>query len=199
MFDATKGIVQSRGIGGLYAGLGVTIMEIMPYAALQFGIYDSLTAAWQKAKVCMPCGRASVCTRVQACITWLVFAIKSARDYVHACRRCAIARDRTCGQATKTNNLVRACGTYALFVMRTYSGYIGMLCRVYLQANDIERRRIQSAALGRPTMPPPLWHDDRFATFVCGLVAGLCSKLATHPLDVAKKRYQIAGLQRSLR
>jgi len=26
----------------------------------------------------------------------------------------------------------------------------------------------------------------------------VCSKLGTHPLDVAKKRYQVAGLQRSI-
>jgi hypothetical protein len=47
--------------------------------------------------------------------------------------------------------------------------------------------------------PSPLWHDVRLANFVCGLAAGLVAKLVTHPLDVAKKRYQVAGLQRSLR
>jgi solute carrier family 25 thiamine pyrophosphate transporter 19 len=35
--------------------------------------------------------------------------------------------------------------------------------------------------------------------FTCGLLAGLLAKLSTHPLDVAKKRYQVAGLQRSLK
>ena len=32
---------------GLYRGLGVTLVEIIPYAALQFGIYDMLTSAWR--------------------------------------------------------------------------------------------------------------------------------------------------------
>ncbi len=45
----------------------------------------------------------------------------------------------------------------------------------------------------------PWWADARIANFVCGLLAGLCAKLVTHPMDVAKKRYQVAGLQRSLR
>lgn len=45
----------------------------------------------------------------------------------------------------------------------------------------------------------PLWYDSRAANFACGLMAGLCAKLTTHPLDVVKKRYQVAGLQRSLR
>lgn len=34
---------------------------------------------------------------------------------------------------------------------------------------------------------------------MCGLLAGTLAKLGTHPLDVAKKRYQVAGLQRDLR
>lgn len=35
--------------------------------------------------------------------------------------------------------------------------------------------------------------------FACGLAAGMLAKLGTHPLDVAKKRFQVAGLQRSAR
>lgn len=38
---------------------------------------------------------------------------------------------------------------------------------------------------------------DAWARFACGLAAGTLAKLVTNPLDVAKKRYQIAGLQRS--
>lgn len=34
---------------------------------------------------------------------------------------------------------------------------------------------------------------------MCGLTSGIVAKLVTHPLDVAKKRYQVAGLQRSMR
>ena len=29
------------------------------------------------------------------------------------------------------------------------------------------------------------------ARFACGLLAGLTAKMATHPLDVAKKRFQV--------
>ena len=38
---------------------------------------------------------------------------------------------------------------------------------------------------------------DAATRFLCGLAAGTAAKLATHPLDVAKKRYQVAGLARS--
>jgi hypothetical protein len=43
------------------------------------------------------------------------------------------------------------------------------------------------------------YQPQKLQYFCCGLVAGLMAKLATHPLDVAKKRFQVAGLQRSLR
>ena len=50
----------------------------------------------------------------------------------------------------------------------------------------------KGTALDRPGI-------DGMAHFAAGLVAGMCAKLASHPLDVVKKRYQVAGLQRSLR
>jgi hypothetical protein len=51
MFDAAVGITKGKGVQGLYSGLGVTMIEIMPYAALQFGLYDALQIAWKKAQV----------------------------------------------------------------------------------------------------------------------------------------------------
>ena len=49
--DATRGIVRESGVQGLYRGLGVTLVEIMPYAALQFGLYDMSKASWKKHQV----------------------------------------------------------------------------------------------------------------------------------------------------
>lgn len=48
---AARGIVAQNGVRGLYRGLGVTVLEIMPYAALQFGLYDVLNEAYNKARV----------------------------------------------------------------------------------------------------------------------------------------------------
>jgi hypothetical protein len=48
-----------------------------------------------------------------------------------------------------------------------------------------------------PASPPP--PADPATRFVCGLLAGTAAKLATHPLDVVKKRYQVAGLERAAR
>lgn len=49
--SAARGIVAQRGAAGLYRGLGVTVLEIMPYAALQFGLYDLFNAAFSRARV----------------------------------------------------------------------------------------------------------------------------------------------------
>jgi solute carrier family 25 thiamine pyrophosphate transporter 19 len=35
------GIYQQKGLRGFYAGLTPTLIEIVPYAGLQFGFYDS--------------------------------------------------------------------------------------------------------------------------------------------------------------
>ncbi|BDA46267.1 mitochondrial thiamine diphosphate carrier 1 [Coccomyxa sp. Obi] len=98
MLDAARGVVKNQGIRGLYSGLSVTLVEIVPYAALQFGLYDLFTAAAAKAHADTPV------------------------------------------------------------------------------ADDARR-----------------WER-----FCCGLAAGTLAKLGTHPLDVCKKRFQVAGLQRSL-
>ena len=50
MTEAARGIVQHNGVRGLYTGLGITLVEIVPYAALQFGLYDTFTVAWGKAR-----------------------------------------------------------------------------------------------------------------------------------------------------
>ena len=95
--------MRERGLAGLYRGLGVTLLEIMPYAALQFGLYE-----------------------------WLNAAVDAARQRRHR-------GEGDCQPASVLQH------------------------------------------------------------FVCGLAAGTVAKLGTHPLDVAKKRLQVAGLQRSTR
>ena len=42
MMHAASSIFKEKGIGGLYAGITPTLVEILPYAGLQFGLYDAL-------------------------------------------------------------------------------------------------------------------------------------------------------------
>lgn len=94
MRDAVKGICKENGVRGLYRGVGVTVLEIMPYAALQFGLYDAFLKMANK-----------------------------------------------------------------------------------IDSGDNNRT---------------------LKNFFSGLAAGTLAKLGTHPLDVVKKRFQVAGLERSM-
>lgn len=116
MLSAARGIVAERGVLGLYRGMGITLIEIVPYAALQFGLYDAFNAAWSSARV-----------RLQA---------------------------------------------------RSAEGGVGSGAS---SAAAVARRHEETA----------------FQCIVCGLASGMLAKLASHPLDVIKKRYQIAGLARA--
>ena len=110
MLHAARGLVAKRGVlGGMYAGIGVTIVEIIPYAALQFGLYDIFTTLYDRA-------------------------------------------DRAEGSRS--------------------------------QADTGRRTKVD-------------WSYLASKPFLCGLASGFIAKFATHPLDVVKKRYQVAGLTRS--
>ncbi|GAV85841.1 Mito_carr domain-containing protein [Cephalotus follicularis] len=53
MRSAFVDIVRTRGFRGLYAGLSPTLVEIVPYAGLQFGTYDTFkrwTVAWNRSR-----------------------------------------------------------------------------------------------------------------------------------------------------
>ncbi|GMI70331.1 hypothetical protein like AT5G48970 [Hibiscus trionum] len=53
MRSALFDIISTRGFGGLYAGLSPTLVEIIPYAGLQFGTYDTFkrwTVAWNQSR-----------------------------------------------------------------------------------------------------------------------------------------------------
>lgn len=123
--DAARGVLARSGPRGLFAGLGTTLVEIVPYAALQFGIYDGLTRA--------------------------------------ADRRAA---ERGAGGAGRAGAGRKRPGK------KSSPKVVGGETEVVATADAATR-------------------------FICGLAAGTAAKLATHPLDVAKKRYQVAGLARS--
>lgn len=51
MLDVARGVVAQHGVQGLYRGLGITILEILPYSALQFGLYDHFNRQWTAHRV----------------------------------------------------------------------------------------------------------------------------------------------------
>ncbi len=106
MAHAARGTVAARGPGGLFAGLSFTLLEIIPYAALQFGSYAALKSA-------------------------------------------------------------------------------------------LLARRAQRAAAEDPACDTSALALSPWEKFAAGVAAGSAAKLALHPLDVAKKRMQVAGLARA--
>ena len=129
-------MIQQHGFKGLYRGLNITLLEIIPYAALQFGLYDTFTAAWSKTR------RAQLSSKVMLVAVHLAQCVQ--------------------GNAEVTSGI---------------------------DSNGISQGRDLHARDGHSS----------FERFICGLCAGTLAKLTTHPLDVAKKRFQIAGLPRDAR
>lgn len=118
MMEAAKGITSTTGVAGLYRGLGVTLLEIIPYAALQFGLYDAFMEAANEARI-------------------------------------------------KRNN------------------------------SNSSRNKNTKTTKNSSSRNTNVGHSS-IQTFLCGLAAGTIAKLGTHPLDVAKKRFQVAGLARNV-
>lgn len=110
---AAWSIARQRGVAGLYAGMGATLLEIIPHSGLQFAAYD---------------------------------LFKRAALGLH--------RDEERGASIAAGGLKE----------------------------------------GEPSASATLTVRDKF---VCGLLAGSLAKSAIHPLDVVKKRFQVAGLRRS--
>jgi solute carrier family 25 thiamine pyrophosphate transporter 19 len=139
MLDAGRSIYKDHGVQGLYRGLGVTLIEIIPYAALQFGLYDAFNQVLQ----------AAANSRHQQ------------QQQRHQQRqRQGQPQQQPVGASSNSSSSSSSGG-----------GPGGL--------SFLDNKRVQ--------------------TFTCGLAAGLIAKLGSHPLDVAKKRYQVAGLPRSLR
>jgi solute carrier family 25 thiamine pyrophosphate transporter 19 len=137
MFDAGRSIYKDHGVQGLYRGLGVTLIEIIPYAALQFGLYDAFNQMWSAAAD----GRRQQKQQQQQ------------QQPAHSLQQGG-------GQPSSSSS---------------------------------------SSGDGWSSSSHAVLDNKRVQTFTCGLAAGLIAKLGSHPLDVAKKRYQVAGLPRSLR
>jgi solute carrier family 25 thiamine pyrophosphate transporter 19 len=136
MFDAGRCIYREHGLQGLYRGLGVTLIEIIPYAALQFGLYDAFNQMWTAAA-----------------------ATRRRQKQRHQQQR-----------------------------QQQQDGFAQQ-----------QQEADGSSSSGTSSSSLLLFDNKRLQTFTCGLAAGLIAKLGSHPLDVAKKRYQVAGLPRSLR
>lgn len=128
MVDAAWRIYRGHGLKGLYSGISITLIEIIPYSALQFAAYDFFHQTYDTYKAISPF-QSPISHSIQDSM-----GIKNGRHPLE---------NFFCGLAAGPGRI------------------------------------------------------STFRLHIC--VLGIVSKLVTHPLDVVKKRYQVAGLQRSLR
>lgn len=175
MWDAARGIVSQRGVQGLYGGLGVTLVEIIPYAALQFGLYDALNALVNEARQAHAEQQRRQAEEAAAAAAYGAEAGEQRPSSGRGGRLHGGA-----GGAGGSSRSGRAAG------MASTSGRGG---------GDVD----SNDTVAPTPAPSAKSQETRLQHFACGLLAGLVAKLVSHPLDVAKKRYQVAGLQRSLR
>ncbi|KAK9161522.1 hypothetical protein Syun_007863 [Stephania yunnanensis] len=139
MRSAFVGIYKTRGIQGLYTGLSPTLVEIIPYAGLQFGTYDMFKR-------------------------WMMSGNRS---------------ENSVTEKLHPKFLVPASPRWFMFSLE--------IC--YDAAWN--RFTDSSQSLNRSDFNP-----SSVQLFLCGLASGTVAKLACHPLDVVKKRFQVEGLQR---
>ncbi|GFR40456.1 hypothetical protein Agub_g1014 [Astrephomene gubernaculifera] len=200
MWDAARGIVSQRGAAGLYCGLGVTLLEIMPYAALQFGLYDALNALVDVGRVRL---------QREAALREAAAAAAVSRSSGSPADEEALEGEdeetgnkqqqrRRRGGSSKAPRTPRQQPHPHHHHIPVEVGADEEMDAVAAAAANLSSEESEEAAGVSNGKGLGVQHS-RLQAFTCGLLAGLLAKLATHPLDVAKKRYQVAGLQRSLR
>ncbi|CAI5512102.1 unnamed protein product, partial [Closterium sp. Naga37s-1] len=152
MRAACMGIVRERGVRGLFAGLPPTMVEIIPYAGLQFGLYDAFK-------------------RHLAHYNW-------SRSKAHHDRPVSLAHSHLPSTAPSTAPLSPS---------PSPSPSLSPAAAPPAVASAVERAARPPVSAGQLSA----WQQ-----FMCGLAAGTLAKVACHPLDVVKKRFQVEGLRR---
>ncbi|CAI5476296.1 unnamed protein product [Closterium sp. Yama58-4] len=146
MRAACMGIVRERGVRGLFAGLPPTMVEIIPYAGLQFGLYDAFK-------------------RQLAHYNW-------SRSNARHDRPVSLAHSHLPSTAPSTTTLSQS-------------------------PSPATAPPAVASAVERPARPAlSAGQLSAWQQFMCGLAAGTLAKVACHPLDVVKKRFQVEGLRR---
>ncbi|CAI5941324.1 unnamed protein product [Closterium sp. NIES-65] len=156
MRAACMGIVRERGVRGLFAGLPPTMVEIIPYAGLQFGLYDAFK-------------------RHLAHYNW-------SRSKARHDRPVSLAHSHLPSTAPSTAPLSPPPSPSP-----SSSPSLSPAAAPPAVASAVERAARPAVSSGQLSA----WQQ-----FMCGLAAGTLAKVACHPLDVVKKRFQVEGLRR---
>ncbi len=168
MLDAARGVISRQGFRGLYSGLSVTLVEIIPYAALQFGLYDLFTAAAAGSHSTEVLGPSNppIPSFLDSSLCDLTGAHGKPSSITLLGSTPMPMQTLAC-QADRRNLVMRE-------LLRRAGHYFWSSPSAHVQPGKAQQR----------------WER-----FFCGLAAGMMAKLGTHPLDVAKKRFQVISKQ----
>lgn len=186
-------IAREEGLAGLWRGTAPALLLWVPYTALQFAALARINAACTAAGVAPDQPPASFVNggAAAAAATLATYPLDLLRT-VMAAQGVPAVYPTVWAAARGT---VAAHGAGGLFAGLSFT-MLEIVPYAALQFGSYAA--LKTALAARPGAPPggaeALGATDRFAA---GLLAGSAAKLAFHPLDVAKKRLQIAGLARS--
>jgi hypothetical protein len=188
MIDATRGILTQRGPRGLFSGVGITLVEIIPYAGIQFGAYDALKhssdslVASSGLKELSPQGAFTK----QFLVGFLAGLMGKVCPPGCMHNRLPVLVSAMCTQLSGWSLHIPT----PIQQMSSWPGSAVQLCtavRSYMTPSTAEVAVLQCLAHGEA-----LYHLNEQGQLIDRLQS------VTHPLDVIKKRYQVTGLLRPL-
>eukprot|EP00892_Ulva_mutabilis_P005179 jgi/Ulvmu1/3032/UM015_0072.1 len=197
--QALVSIVKEEGVKGLWRGTTPALALVVPYCAVQFAVLNHCKSVAASSGI----DREKWGTALSFGGGAVAGAAATAASYPFDLLRTVLASQGHPpvyrGMADAAGGIMRQRGVRGLFSgMGITLAEIIPYAGIQFGAYDALKRASDST-LKEHGYAERMTPATSFATeFVVGFIAGLVSKTATHPLDVVKKRFQVAGLQRSL-
>jgi len=186
--DATRTILREEGARAMWAGTVPALLLWVPYTAIQFTVLNTFKEAareWERAKPGSTAGLPMSFIGGAAAGT-----VATVATYPFDVIRTLLASQ---GHPKVYNNVLDA----ALGVVRERGVAKGLYAGVSVTLAEIvpaSAVQFGSYAALKSNLPEVFGEND----FACGFAAGTIARLVIHPLDVVKKRFQVAGFSRSL-
>jgi len=185
---ATRTILREEGARALWAGTVPALFLWVPYTAIQFTVLHKFKEAVAAAERAKPGSMAGLPTSFVGGA--VAGTAATAATYPFDVIRTLLASQ---GHPKVYNNVLDA----ALGVVRDRGVAKGLYAGVSVTLAEIvpaSAVQFGSYAALKSNLPEVFGEND----FACGFAAGTIARLVIHPLDVVKKRFQVAGFSRSL-
>ena len=210
--QALRLILKDEGIRGLWKGSIPGVLLWAPYNSIQFASLEAVK------DVCQTMGLDRTSTRVSTVAGTIAGITATTATFPMDTIRTVLAAQ---GEPKMYNNVIDALvgliknrGVRALYAglgttLLEVAPFSAVEFGVYSMCRNTSLRIPSLHMHHLHRTRPLLENSDEVMTEWCtyyeldsatsGLIAGLVARVVIHPLDVVKKRFQVAGLQRSLR